>query len=206
MGAYARWVLPNLISCACGAPGLAAQRRRLVPQAEGVVLELGLGSGLNLPYYDPARVTRVYGLEPEAGMLIKARRHAADAPVPVEVLAETAEALSLPDASVDTVLVTFSLCTIPDVAAALTGARRVLRPGGRFLFCEHGAAPDPKVRRLQARLDPLWGRVFGGCRLTRDIPALIRDAGFNVTRLDADYLPGAPRFAGYLYRGEEAAA
>jgi SAM-dependent methyltransferase len=211
MGLYSRYVLPAIINCACGMPMLAEQRRKVAPRAEGVVLELGMGSGHNLPYYDPARVNRIYGLEPEAGMLARSRKRVAAAPVPVTVLAETAETVSLDDASVDSVVVTFSMCTIPDVASALRGAGRVLKPAGRLFFCEHGCSPDPEILRLQNRLEPLWKRLFGGCHLTRDIPALIQGAGFEIKDLEAGYMetPGRKpsKFAkvgGYLYRGSAA--
>lgn len=206
MGLYSRYVLPNIIACACGAPAIASQRRKVVPRAEGVVLELGIGSGHNLPYYRPAKVTKVYGLEPEPGMVAKAERAAKHAPVPVTVLPEKAEEVSLPDASVDTVLVTYAMCTIPDVVTALGGAKRVLKPGGRLLFCEHGRAPDADVARTQARIEPVWKQAFGGCHLTRDIPGLVKAAGFEIADLDTMYLKKTPRFAGYTYRGSAAAA
>jgi SAM-dependent methyltransferase len=201
MGFYARYILPTIISCGCGLPPIMDLRRTVVPRARGVVLELGLGSGLNLPLYDPAQVSRVYGLEPEAAMLAKARRRTARSPAPVTVLPESAEAVSLNTGSVDTVLVTFSLCTIPDVAAALREARRVLSPQGRLLFCEHGRSPDPAVFRRQARIEPAWKRVFGGCHLTRDIPALVEDGGFAIEELEANYLGHRPNIGGYIYRG-----
>jgi ubiquinone/menaquinone biosynthesis C-methylase UbiE len=201
MGFYDRYVLPALIGAACGAKPVAKQRAKIVPQAEGVVLELGFGTGLNLAHYDFSKVRRVFALEPAEGMLVRARRAAARSGAPVEVLPETAEALSLGPASVDTVLVTYSLCTIPDPHAALEGARRALKPGGRLLFCEHGLAPDEKVRRTQARLEPVWKRIAGGCHFTRDVPALIQGAGFALERLDTMYLPGTPHFAGYNYWG-----
>ena len=180
MGLYSRYILPTVISCGCSAPAISVHRRRLVPRAEGVVLELGMGSGLNLPFYDPAKVAKVYGLEPDCGMLAKAARRAAKAPVRVRVLKETAETVSLPDQSVDTVLATFCMCTIPDAPAALRGARRVLKAGGRLLFCEHGRAPEDHVFRRQQKVEPVWKRIFGGCHLTRDIPTLIREAGFEI--------------------------
>ena len=208
MGFYSRHIMPTLVSCGCSLPMITDERRKVVPRAAGVVLELGAGSGLNLGLYDPAKVERVFGLEPDPAMRAKASRRTSRAAVPVTVLPETAEAVSLPDRSVDTVLVTFAMCTIPDVAAALAGARRVLKPGGRLLFCEHGKSPEPDVFRRQMQLDPLWGRVFGGCHLTRDIPALIAAAGFRIDDIEAGYiqppsrLGGAmARVGGYLYRG-----
>jgi SAM-dependent methyltransferase len=201
MGFYARHILPVVINCACGAKPIRHQRRKIVPRAEGVVLELGFGSGLNLPYYDAARVSRVYALEPEEGMLARARKVAAKAPLPVEILPERAEDISLPAESVDTVLVTYALCTIPDVAAALEGVRRVLKPEGKLLFCEHGLAPDEEVQRGQRAIEPIWTRIAGGCHLSRDIPALVALGGFRIEDMETMYLPSTPRFAGYNYWG-----
>jgi SAM-dependent methyltransferase len=201
MGFYDRYIVPPLISMACGAKPIRKQREKIVPLAEGVVLELGFGSGLNLAHYDRSKVTKLFALEPAPGMLARARKTAAHTDLPLEILAETAETLSLPAASVDTVLVTYSLCTIPDALAALAGARRALRPGGRLLFCEHGRAPDEAVRRTQARLEPFWRVIGGGCHLTRDIPALITGSGFEIETLDTMYLPGAPHWAGFNYWG-----
>ena len=206
MNPYNRYLLPCIINCACGAKPIKYQRRKIVPQAEGTVLELGFGSGLNLPYYDTSKVSRVYALEPEEGMLARARKIAMRAPVPIEILPEKAEELSLPDASVDTVLVTYALCTIPDPAAALAGARRALRPGGRLLFCEHGLAPDPQVQRTQRGVEPLWKAIAGGCHLSRDIPAIIAQAGFRIGQMDTMYLPSTPKFAGFNYWGSAQAA
>jgi SAM-dependent methyltransferase len=139
-------------------------------------------------------------------MLVRARKLAAGADLPVEILPETAETLSLGPASVDTVVVTYSLCTIPDPASALEAARRALKPGGRLLFCEHGRAPDAEVRRTQARIEPIWKRIAGGCHLTRDIPALIQGAGFRIDRLETMYLPGTPGWAGFNSWGVAGAA
>ena len=197
MGFYDRYILPPLIDLACGAKPIGLQRAKVVPAASGVVLELGFGSGRNLEHYDRGKVTRLYALEPSEGMLVRARRLAAACDLPVEILPETAESLSLGPGSVDTVLVTYSLCTIPDPASALEAARRALKPGGRLLFCEHGLAPDAKVRALQGRIEPIWKHIAGGCHLTRDIPALITGTGFAFDRLEAMYLPGTPGWAGY---------
>lgn len=202
MSFYARHILPCLINCACGAKPIRRQRAKVVPRAEGVVLELGFGSGLNLPYYDASKISRIYALEPEEGMLARARKTARKSSLPVEILPERAEEISLPAESVDTVLVTYALCTIPDAVSALKGARRVLKPGGRLLFCEHGLAPDPKTQRQQRQIEPFWKRIAGGCHLSRDIPALIASGGFRVDGLEAMYLPSTPRFAGYNYWGQ----
>ncbi len=190
MGIYERYVLPRVVHWACGVRPIAKQRAKVVPAAEGRVLEIGVGTGLNLPYYDPARVTKLWGLEPAEPM----RRLAAPR---VEALALDFTFLDLPgeeiplDAdSVDTVVVTYTLCSIEDPTPALRGMARVLRPGGRLLFCEHGAAPDAGVRRWQDRVAPLWRRLGGGCRLNRDIPAVLDAGGFRVDRLETMYIPG----------------
>ena len=201
MGLYSRYVVPPLTNLACGAEPIRQQRQRIVPQASGVVLELGFGSGLNLPHYDRAKVSKVYALEPAPGMLARARKTIAGSDLPVEILAETAEALSLPAGSVDTVLVTYSLCTIPDAVAALEAARRALRPGGQLLFCEHGRSPDVAVQRKQARIEPFLRIIGGGCHVGRDIPGLIARSGFAIETLETAYLDGAPQWSGFNYWG-----
>jgi SAM-dependent methyltransferase len=201
MGFYDRHILPKVIHWGCGAKPVRLQRLKVVPLAEGRVLEVGIGSGLNLPFYDPRKVERVIGLDPSEQMLNYARQASATLPFTVEYLALAGENIPLEHHSVDTVLVTYTLCTIPDAVAALNGMRRTLKPGGRLIFCEHGRAPDEAVRRWQHRLNPLWGRIGGGCNLDRDIPALIGSAGFRIDTLDSMYLPGVPRFAGFNYWG-----
>ncbi len=177
------------------------QRQKVVPLTEGRVLEIGIGSGLNLPYYDPRKIERVIGLDPSEEMLSYAKRKSGSLPFAVEYLALQGERIPLAPASVDSILVTYTLCTIPDARAALQAARPVLKHGGRLIFCEHGKAPDEAVRRWQNRLNPLWRRVGGGCNLNRDIPALIAAAGFAIDSLETMYLPGTPRFAGFNYWG-----
>ncbi len=201
MGFYDRHVLPRVLNLSCGTNAVRRQRQKVVPLAEGRVLEIGIGSGLNLPYYDPARVERVIGLDPAEAMLAHARRRSESLPFPVEYLALEGERIPLERQSVDTVLVTYTLCTIADAAAALEGMRRVLKRGGRLIFCEHGKAPDEAVRRWQRRLNPLWNRLGGGCNLDRDIPALIEGAGFRMDSLRTMYLPRAPRFSGFNFWG-----
>ncbi|MGD8288120.1 MAG: class I SAM-dependent methyltransferase [Gemmatimonadota bacterium] len=190
MGLYSRFVLPRLVHLACGTKPAMRQRYKIVPEARGRVLEIGLGSGLNLPIYDPDRVEHVFGLEPSPEMAHMAEARAVEAPFDVEPLEADAEEIPLEDASVDTVLVTYTLCTIPDAEAAVREMARVLKPSGRLLFCEHGAAPDAAVRKWQDRLDGVWGRLAGGCHLNRDIPALITEGGFALERLDTMYIPG----------------
>jgi len=198
---YEEHVLPHLIGLACSQKPIMAERGMLIPAAEGRVLEVGMGAGPNLALYDPAKVSRVFGLEPSAGMRRKAKTAIAASPVPVEPIDLPGEDIPLDDDSVDTVVLTYTLCTIPDTAAALAQMRRVLKPGGRLLFSEHGAAPDPGVARWQRRIEPVWRRLAGGCHLTRPMPTLIEAAGFSIGEMEARYLDRAPKIAGFNYRG-----
>jgi ubiquinone/menaquinone biosynthesis C-methylase UbiE len=190
MGLYSRYLLPRVIHFACGLKPNMRQREKVVPHARGRVLEVGIGSGLNLPFYDPANVSKVWGLDPASEMTRIAERAARPLPFEVEFIGLPGDEIPLEDSSVDTVVVTYTLCTIPDTAAALRQMSRVLRPGGELLFCEHGAAPDARVRRWQDRLNPLWKRLGGGCNLNRPIPALIEAGGFRIKSLDTMYIPG----------------
>ena len=197
---YDQHVLPHLIDLACSTKQSRRQRQKIVPLASGEVLEIGFGSGLNLAHYDSARVEKIWALEPSAGMRRKAAPLVEQSALNVTFIDLPGEQIPLEDCSVDTVLVTYSLCTIPDAVAALEGMRRVLRPGGKLLFCEHGAAPDDKVRRWQERLNGPWSKVAGGCHMNRDIPKLIETAGFNITSDSRMYIPG-PKMLSYNYWG-----
>jgi len=195
---YTDRVLPHLLNLAMRHKELAAYRQRVVPAARGRVLEIGIGSGLNLPFYG-AGVDAVIGLDPSLPLLSMAQTRATAA-APVSMLQGTAEAIPLETASVDTVVTTWTLCSIPDVTAALAEMRRVLKPGGALLVVEHGRAPDAAVARWQDRLTPLWKPIAGGCHLNRKIDALIHDAGFVVTDLRAGYMRG-PRPFTFMYEG-----
>lgn len=201
MGLYDRRILPWLLDLAMSSKPITYQRRKVVPLAEGRVLEIGIGAGQNLSFYDAAKVTHIWGLEPSAAMRERAAARAAGLRIGLEFLDLEAEEIPLDDQSADTVLVTYTLCTIPDVARALRGMRRVLKPGGRLIFCEHGRAPDDGVHRWQERLTPMWKRIAGGCHLGRPIPELVREAGFAIETLETMYLPSTPRFTGFNYWG-----
>ncbi|MEO0436485.1 MAG: class I SAM-dependent methyltransferase [Pseudomonadota bacterium] len=177
------------------------QRQKIVPAAEGRVLEIGIGTGLNLSYYDQSRVTQLIGLDPSQASWELAKRHAQSLSFPVEFIAASAEAIELDAASIDSVVVTYSLCTIPDPVSALEGIRRVLKPDGKLLFTEHGRAPDESVRRWQDRLNRVWGLIAGGCHLNRDIPNILERGGFQTRSLETMYLPRTPRFAGFNFWG-----
>ena len=199
-GWYERHVLPYLIDLACGMKPVREQREKVVPLARGRVLEIGIGTGLNLAYYDKAKVEQVVGLDPALDMHRLARKRMRSAGLDVELVGLSAERIPLGDAGFDTVLMTYTLCSIPDPVAALKEMRRMLKPGAKLVFCEHGAAPDPAVRRWQDRLTPLWSKIGGGCHLNRDIPALLEQAGLRCDDLQTAYLPG-PRPLTYNYWG-----
>jgi ubiquinone/menaquinone biosynthesis C-methylase UbiE len=189
-GFYDRHILPHLVHFACSLKPIRRQREKLVPHAKGRVLEIGIGSGLNLPYYDRSKVSRLLGLEPSPEMTRKAKRAARAARIDVDFINADAESVPLDSRSIDTVLMTYTLCTIPQAETALREIRRVLKPGGKLLFCEHGLAPDANVRNWQHRVTPVWKRFAGGCHLDRDIPALLAQGGFRVTDMNTMYLPG----------------
>ncbi len=200
MGWYDDRILPKLVDLSCGTKPINKQREKVVPLAAGDVLEIGFGGGLNLPYYDRDHVRKVWGLEPSAGMRKRARKRLATTDIDVELVGLPAEEIPLLDNSVDTVLVTYTLCTIADISAALAGMRRVLRPDGRLLFTEHGRAPDIGVRRWQDRLNSGWKKVAGGCNMNRDIAGTIEDAGFSLVEDNRMYIPGI-RILNYHYWG-----
>jgi ubiquinone/menaquinone biosynthesis C-methylase UbiE len=190
MSFYDDRVLPHLINLACGSKPARKQREKVVPLAAGDVLEIGFGSGLNLPWYDPGKVRRIWALEPAPGMRKLAQKNIEASGLEVELIDLPGEEIPLDPDSVDSVVITYTLCTIPDVHAALAGVRRVLRPGGRLFYCEHGKAPDAGVHAWQNRLNPAWRRFAGGCNMNRDIPALLNDAGFEIEEDNRMYVPG----------------
>lgn len=197
MSFYSRHILPRLVESSCATKPVMRQREKVVPLAEGRVLEIGAGGGLNLPFYDRDRVSMVLGLDLSPELLASAERKARETGLDFRPLLENAEAIPLEKAEVDCVVVTYSLCSVDHLNTALSEAWRVLKPGGALIFCEHGAAPDARVYRTQRWLTPLWKRIGGNCHLDRDIPGAIRQAGFKIDWMDSMYLPGTARFAGF---------
>ena len=200
MSFYGDHILPRLIDVMMRARDTHEVRARVASNLTGQVLEIGFGSGLNVPFYPPG-LTQVYALDPAtAGRKLAAERVAAS-PVPIEYIGLDAQRIPLDDGSVDSVLTTWTLCTIPDPAQALAEVRRILRPGGTLHFIEHGRAPDPKVARRQDRLEPFQQRIFGGCQLTRKIDQLVAASGLELNQLDTYYRPGPPSTS-YTYEGQ----
>ena len=200
MGFYAQYVLPRLIDLSMRNKEAARLRAEWIPHARGEVLEIGIGSGLNLPFYSP-EVQRVYGVDPSVELQRMARKRVAARRLPVEFLSQSAEEpLPLPNESVDTVVVTWTICSIPNVDQALQQMKRVLKPSGRLIFLEHGRSPDPSVVAWQDRLTPLWKTFTGGCHLNRKVDELITAAGFQIAELKTCYLSG-PRSMSYIYQG-----
>lgn len=199
MGFYQDRVLPHLVDLSMRQEVFSVYRRRVIPEAHGRVLEIGIGSGLNLRLYTGA-ATQVIGLDTSARLLSMARRVHPDTSIPVELIEGSAESIPMEDKSIDTVVTTWTLCTIPDVAAALRDMRRVLKPSGELVFVEHGRAHDPRVQRWQARLTPMWKRLAGECHLNRPIRELLEDSGFRIERIDTGYMKG-PRPMTFMYEG-----
>lgn len=190
MKLYDRYILPRLVHLACSSRPTQRQRQKVIPLAEGTVLEFGLGSGLNIPFYDTSRVDRLIGVEPSAEFRNMARKTADGTGLTIELLDCQAERVPIEDSSVDCVVTTYTLCTIDDTDAALHEAARVLKPSGKLVFCEHGMAPDPSVLKWQRRMNGIWGKFGGRCRLDRDIPALLLRGGFEPDVVETMYLPG----------------
>jgi SAM-dependent methyltransferase len=199
MGLYGTHVLPRFIDLTMGTRAVRAERARSVPSAEGLVLEVGVGSGHNIPFYGAA-VRRLYALDPSRRLLRMAQTRIHQTAFPVELLEGSAEAIPLVDGEVDCVVTTWTLCTIPEPVGALIEMRRVLRSGGRLIFVEHGRSPEPRVARWQDSLTPLWRHVAGGCHLNRPIDGLLAESGFDVVELTTGYVAG-PRVGTFLYRG-----
>ena len=201
---YERVILPHILDFSCGLKPIQKQRIKVVPLATGRVLEIGIGTGLNMSFYDRARVKSVVGVDPGLQMHRLALQRSQQAGLEVSLIGLSAEQLPVADASFDTVVSTYTLCSIPDPVAALRELRRALVPGGKLLFAEHGRAPDENVLRWQTRLQPYWMKISGGCRLNRDIPALLEQAGFRPD-VQSQYIPG-PKILSYHYWGEAVAA
>jgi SAM-dependent methyltransferase len=201
MSFYRNRVYPHIVTLLGNPKPVQRIRQRLLPLAQGTVLEVGVGPGVNFSYYDAGKVSKVCALEPNLGIVERASNQQRRTELNVEFLDLPGERIPLPDSSVDTVVSTFTLCTIPGVSEAIRGIGRVLRPGGQFLFFEHGLSPDIRVRGWQERTEPLFQWAFEGCHVTRDIPALIKDGGFAIERMESGYLASFPKSGSYYFWG-----
>ena len=201
MSFYNKYILPKVLNCTCASKPINYQRDKIVPIAEGVVLDVGIGSGLNIPFYNKTKIKQLYGLDPSKELLDIAKSVAKEEKLEIEFLECGAESIPLPDKSIDNVLITYTMCTIPDVAISNSEIMRILKDDGKLLFCEHGLAPDKNIAKWQKRINPLWSKIAGGCNLNKDIPNLISSSGFKILNMEDMYLPGTPKFAGYNYWG-----
>jgi len=190
MGFYDKFLLPRVVHFTCGLKPTMKQREKVVPLAEGKVLEIGIGSGLNIPYYDAHKVTHLWGLDPSAEMWAIAEKNAAEHHLDAEFIEAGAESIPLDNRVADTVVMTYTMCTVPEVQSALDEVRRVLKPGGKLIFCEHGEAPDKDVQRWQNRVNPIWRKLAGGCNLNRPVPRLLEQSGFRSPDMQTMYIPG----------------
>jgi ubiquinone/menaquinone biosynthesis C-methylase UbiE len=190
MGFYDKYLLPKLVHFTCSQEPTMRQRQKVVPLARGRVLELGIGTGLNIPFYDARHVTHLWGLDPSAEMWSIARKNARDHHLDAEFIQSGAESIPLDSNSADTVVMTYTMCTIPAIHSALDEIKRVLKPGGKLIFCEHGQSPDDSVLRWQNRLNPIWTKLSGGCNLNRPVPRLLEQSGFKSNDIQTMYLPG----------------
>jgi len=200
MGLYSRHILPFCLDKTCGIGPIEKQRAKIVPHARGRVVEIGIGSGHNLPFYNPQKVASVIGVEPDEFIWKRSQSRRKACAFPVTRLGLSGESIPLEDRSADTVVVTYSLCTIPNPVLALREMKRIVKPHGQILFCEHGQAPDPDVHKWQKRIDPIWKRIAGGCHSGRDIPALFEEARLNIAAMEQMYIPG-PKILSYNYWG-----
>ena len=198
---YEKNILPPLLNCCCGTKPITYQRKKIIPEANGEILEIGVGSGLNIPFYDKNKVSKIIALDPSEDLNSMAKIKAKANNLNIHFLTGVAEDIQIADSSIDTIVITYTLCTIPEPEKALSEIKRVLKTNGKILFSEHGLAPDDKVVNWQNKINPIWNKVFGGCNLNRDIPSLFKAAGFVLT-YEQMYLPSTPKFVGFNSWGE----
>ncbi len=199
---YDKYVLPKLLDCCCSTKPINYQRKKVVPNAKGNILEIGIGSGLNLPFYEKSKINTLYGIDPSSELCDMAKKTASDNKININLLINEAEEIELPKDSIDTVVMTYTLCTIPNPSDALKEIKRVMKTDAKMLFCEHGIAPDKNILKWQKRINPIWGKLFGGCNINRDIPSILKENGFTINILNQMYLPNTPKIVGYNFWGE----
>lgn len=198
---YEKFFLPKVCDKCCSTKPINYQRNKVVPLAKGIVLEIGIGSGLNIPFYNKNNIEKIIGLDPSEELNFLANKVAKKNNIEIDFIISGAEDIALPDNSVDTILITYTLCTIPDLDNSMAEMKRVLKSDGKFIFCEHGIAPDQNIVKWQSRINPIWKAIMGGCNINRNIPKIISDGGFDITNISEMYLPSTPKIVGYNYWG-----
>ena len=198
---YEKFFLPKVCNKCCSTKPINYQRNKVVPLAQGVVLEIGMGSGLNIPFYNKNNIEKIIGLDPSEELNFLANKVAKKNNIEIDFIISGAEDIALPDNSVDTILITYTLCSIPDLDNSMAEMKRVLKSDGKFIFCEHGIAPDQNIVKWQSRINPIWKAIMGGCNINRNIPKIISDGGFDITNISEMYLPSTPKIVGYNYWG-----
>ena len=201
MSFYEKYILPKFLNCTCGAKPIKLQREKIVPLAYGKVLEIGIGSGLNIPFYNKSVIKEFHAVEPSKELIKLAKKVSDEVNFEITFHLCGAEDIPLEKDYFDNVIITYTMCAIPKVIEANKEILRVLKPEGKLLFCEHGLSPDIKIANRQSKLNYIWGKIAGGCNLNRNIPELIESSGFKINELEEMYLPGTPKFAGYNYWG-----
>ena len=198
---YEKFFLPKVCDKCCSTKPINYQRNKVVPLAKGIVLEIGMGSGLNIPFYNKNNIEKIIGLDPSEELNFLANKVAKKNNIEIDFIISGAEDIALPDNSIDTILITYTLCTIPDLDNSMAEMKRVLKSDGKFIFCEHGIAPDQNIIKWQRRINPIWKAIMGGCNINRNIPKIISDSGFDITNISEMYLPSTPKIVGYNYWG-----
>jgi ubiquinone/menaquinone biosynthesis C-methylase UbiE len=201
MSFYEKYILPRFLNCACASEPISYQRKKVVPLAEGKILEVGIGSGLNLPFYEKSKIEEIWGIDPSEELNSMAKKVAIEEDMNVKFITSSAEDIPFPNNYFDTVLITYTMCTIPNVLQANEEIKRVLKSNGKMIFCEHGVSPDENIKKWQKRLNSIWSKIAGGCNINRNIPMLIKSSGFKIEEMDEMYLPKTPKIAGYNYWG-----
>jgi len=201
MGIYEKYILPRLLNCACSSKQINIQRKKVTPHARGKILEVGIGSGLNLPFYDKSKIIELWSIDPSKELNTMAKNAAKNEKLSVNFIISSAEEIPLPDNYFDTVLITYTMCTIPEAIKANNEIRRVLKNDGKLIFCEHGLSPDDNIKKWQNRINKFWSKIAGGCNINRNIPSLIKKSGFKVIEIEEMYIPKTPKIAGYNYWG-----
>ena len=199
---YEKYILPKMLDCCCSTKPINYQRNKIVPKASGTILEVGIGSGLNIPFYQKSEIKKVYGLDPSEELCDMAKKTAQNLDISVDFLINGAEEINLKSDTIDTVLITYTMCSIPNINEALKEIKRVMKADAKFIFCEHGIAPDKNIMKWQNRINPLWSKLFGGCNINKDIPEILNTNGFKIKSLDQMYLPNTPKIVGYNYWGQ----